>query len=264
LTALRDSVPAPRPPVATPALLAANVVAYALSIRAGGSIVLGPAHGTLVAYGAIPYEFTHLGSHCALAAAGFSQTVLCSGQAGVSGPVAAQPATWRTAFTALLLNANPLALLLDVGCLAGFGAPLEGAIGPMRFVAFYVLGGLAALGLAIAAHPGSSTPVLGASGAVAAVLAGHLLLDPHAAVGALPSLFALPRPPVWVLAALWLAAEAALGALALSAPAGGGSGSVCLLAGGVAFGLLAGLAFARGRIAPREAANSRYGPSRTA
>ena len=39
----------------------------------------GPSSATAVHFGAIPYELAHLSRHCDLGAAGFSQTVLCTG-----------------------------------------------------------------------------------------------------------------------------------------------------------------------------------------
>ena len=73
---LRDSIRLARLPVVTIALIAANVVAYLLSIRGGGSIFDGPTASTIVRYGAIPYEFTHLSSHCGARASAASRTAV--------------------------------------------------------------------------------------------------------------------------------------------------------------------------------------------
>ncbi len=247
---LRDSVRRTRRPLVTIALVAANVIAYLLSIRHGGSIIDGPTRATVVAYGAIPYEFAHLGSHCALGAAGFSQTVLCSGQAGVIGTVAPQPATWQTAFAAMFLHTNLLALAIEMAFLAVFGATLEDTVGRLRFLALYILGGLAALGLTVAASSGATAPTLGGGGAIAAVLGGYILLYPRATV--LTSFVAALRNrelPAWALLALWLTLELVLGTLHVTTPAGGGAGPLYYTQiGGFAFGLLSVRAFARGRL----------------
>ena len=58
-------------------------------------------------------------------------------------------------------------------------------MGRLRFLAFYLLGGLAALALQIAVAPNSLAPTIGASGAMAAVLGGYILLYPRAKVLAL-------------------------------------------------------------------------------
>jgi membrane associated rhomboid family serine protease len=261
LIPLRDSVRLTRWPLITIALIAANVIAYLLSIANGGSIINGPIDSTIVSYGAIPYEFTHLSSHCALAAAGFTQTLLCSGQAGVHGTVPPQPATWETAFTSMFLHANLLHIGGNMVFLAVFGCTLEDTIGRLRFLMFYILGGLAALALTIAVSPDSVGPTLGASGAIAAVLGGYILLYPRARILTLVLLilfFTIIELPAWVMLGLWLLFDAVLGAAHVITPFGGGAG-VAYYAhiGGFAFGLLAVRAFARGRW-------TRYGPPRTA
>ena len=259
---LRDSIRLQRLPLVTIALIAANVIVYLISISSGGSILDGPALATVVHYGAIPYEFMHLSSHCDLAAAGFGTTVLCTGQAGVLGSVLAQPATWETAFTAMFLHANLLHIAGNMIFLAVFGCTLEDRIGRPQFLAFYLLGGLAALALQIAAGADSATPTLGASGAIAAVLGGYILLFPRARVLTLVALvvfFTIAELPAWVVLGLWLIFDALLGAFGVSTPFGGGAG-VAYYAhiGGFAFGLLAVRAFAHGR------PGGRYGEARSA
>ncbi len=260
---LRDSIRLTRWPLATIALITANVVVYLISISApGGSFIDGPTSATIVAWGAIPYEFTHLSSHCALAASGFSQTVLCSGQAGVIGTPPSQAPTWATAFSSMFLHANLLHIGGNMIFLAVFGSTLEDTIGRLRFLAFYLLGGLAALGLAIAVSPDSVAPTLGASGAIAGVLGGYILLYPRARILTLVLLilfFTVTELPAWLMLGLWLLFDALLGALGVSTPFGGGAG-VAYYAhlGGFAFGLLAVRAFARG--GPQR----RYGPLSTA
>src|ERR1700689_722962 len=155
---LRDSVRLARLPLVTIALIALNVIAYLLAIRGGGSILSGPTSATLVRYGAIPYEFTHLSSHCELALSGFASTVLCSGHAGVVGTAAPQPATWETLFTSMFLHANLLHIGGNMVFLAVFGGTLEDAIGRARFLAYYLLAGIAALALTVAVSPDATTP----------------------------------------------------------------------------------------------------------
>ena len=258
---LRDSIRLTRWPLVTIALVAANVIAYLLSVAHGGSIVDGPASSTIVAYGAIPYEFAHLGSHCELGGAGFSQAVLCTGQAGVTGTVTAQPPTWATAFSSMFVHANLLAIIVNMAFLAVFGATLETRIGRLRFLAFYVLGGLVALALTVAASAGSVAPSVGAAGAVAAVVGGYVLLHPRTRVLAalLPQLRTADLP-AWALLGLWLALELALGALHVITPAGGGVRTIAYaLIGGLGFAVLTAHLFARGGAAdpgPAQAAQA--------
>ena len=63
-----------------------------------------------------------------------------------------------------------------------FGNNVEDSMGRARYIVFYLLCGLAAFALQTAFNPGSEIPTLGASGAVAGVLGGYLLLYPRARV----------------------------------------------------------------------------------
>ncbi len=82
----------------------------------------------------------------------------------------------------MFLHGSFLHILGNMLFLAIFGPNVEDALGRVRFAAFYLLGGLVALGAQVLADPGSSAPTLGASGAIAAVLGGYALLYPRARV----------------------------------------------------------------------------------
>jgi len=243
LIPLRDSIRLARLPVVTVALIAANVLAYLLSLRGGGSLLDGPTPSTVVAYGAIPYEFTHLSSHCELSAGGFFTSVLCSGAPGVIGAPGPQPATWETVFTSMFLHANLLHIGGNMVFLGVFGCTVEDAVGRLRFLVFYLLAGIAALALTVAVSPGSAAPTLFASGAIAGVLGGYILLYPRARILTVLTLvlfFTIVELPAWAMLGLWLIFDALLGAFGVATPFGGGAG-VAYYAhiGGFAFGLLA-------------------------
>ena len=83
-----------------------------------------------------------------------------------------------------------------------FGDNVEDAMGHRRFLVFYLLGGVAA-GLAHALlDPGSAVPLIGASGAISAVLGAYLLLHPFSRIVVLVVLLPL-RLPAWVLLVVW-------------------------------------------------------------
>ena len=63
-----------------------------------------------------------------------------------------------------------------------FGDNIEDAFGHIQFLLFYLRCGLAASGIQILADPSSTVPIVGASGAIAGVLGGYLLLYPKARV----------------------------------------------------------------------------------
>ena len=162
------------------------MIAYLLEIRHGGSFFGGPTNSVAVHYGAIPYELTHPGRHCELVTLhtpeGSGTGVACQGQPGVVGTPAAQPATWKTVFTSMFLHGSFLHIFGNMLFLAIFGPTVEDSMSRPRYLAFYLLGGLVALGAQVAVEPSSTGPTLGASGAIAAVLGGYILLYPRARV----------------------------------------------------------------------------------
>jgi len=246
---LKDSVKLARFPFVTLALVAANVLAYLLAIRGGGSLIDGPTASTIIRYGSIPYEFSHWGQHCAVGLAGLGQAVLCSGQPHVAGSAGPQPATWETAFTAMFLHANIFHLAGNMLFLAIFGTSVEDRLGRARYLCFYLLAGLAALALQVAVASGSADPTLGASGAIAGVLGAYVVLYPRARVLTIVVLvffFTLVDLPAWTMLLAWLVFDGVLGALGVSTPFGGGAG-VAYYAhiGGFAFGLIVAATFAR-------------------
>ena len=243
---LKDNIPLARFPIVTVVLVTINVVAYLLEIRHGGSFFGGPTESVAVHYGAIPYELTHAGSHCDLitrqSPEGLLSGVACQGMPGVSGSPAAQPATWQTAFTSMFLHGSFLHIFGNMLFLVIFGPNVEDATGRARYLAFYLLGGLVALGAQVLVSPDSTAPTLGASGAIAAVLGGYLLLYPRARVLTLVFIVffvTIVELPAVLLLGFWFLEQLYFGAAGLASPLGGGEG-VAYFAhiGGFAFGLL--------------------------
>jgi membrane associated rhomboid family serine protease len=179
---IRDNIPTDRFPLITIALIVANVLAYFLWQR--GGLSLGDPSSThylhnLADYGAIPYELTHPSRHCDIV--GGTQFA-CEGMPGVIGHASHQPPTWLTPFTAMFMHGGLIHLGGNMLFLWIFGNNVEDVMGRVRYVAFYVLGGLAAVALQVAMGPNEAAPTIGASGAIAAVLGGYLLLWPRARV----------------------------------------------------------------------------------
>ena len=124
-------------------------------------------------------------------------------------------------------------------------------MGRVKFVIFYLLGGLAALAGQILVGPGSDIPTLGASGAIAGVLGGYLILFPGARVVTVVFIiffFTILELPAIFFLVIWFAQQALFGYFDLLQPTGGGGG-VAYFAhiGGFAFGLLAIKLFASER-----------------
>jgi membrane associated rhomboid family serine protease len=178
---LRDNIPTDRFPFVTVALIVANVLMYFLFQKGGISLGSPDSQAyldNLTDYGVFPYEVTHPGEHCEAVRGGFA----CEGQPGVTGTAGPQPATWITLFTSMFMHGGLLHLGGNMLFLWIFGNNVEDSMGPVKFILFYVLGGLAADAAQIAIGPSSAIPTIGASGAVAGVLGGYLLLFPRARV----------------------------------------------------------------------------------
>lgn len=87
-----------------------------------------------------------------------------------------------------------------------FGDNMEDALGHLRFAAFYLISGLCAAGLQFAADPAADIPMVGASGAIAGVLGGYLLLYPRAKVDVLfifIIFFRIFAIPAWIVLGVW-------------------------------------------------------------
>jgi membrane associated rhomboid family serine protease len=243
---LKDNIPLARFPIITVALVAINVIAYLLEIRHGGSFFGGPSEGVAVHYGAIPYELTHPGRHCDLVTATNLEGVVvgsveCQGQSGATAAHAPQPATWETVFTSMFLHGSFLHIFGNMLFLAIFGPTVEDAMGRLRYAAFYVLGGLVALAAQVLVSPDSTAPTLGASGAIAAVLGGYLVLYPRARILSLVFIVffvTIVEVPAVFLLGFWFLQQLYFGAAGLGSPVGG-EGGVAYFAhiGGFAFGL---------------------------
>ena len=96
---------------------------------------------------------------------------------------------WLTLLTSMFLHGGILHLLGNMLFLWIFGDNVEDAMGRIRFLGFYVLCGIVAAFTHIAIGPGSSVPMLGASGAIAGVLAAYFMLYPQSRVLTLIPLF---------------------------------------------------------------------------
>lgn len=239
---LKDNIPNERFPVITVALVLINVIAYLIAVRHGGSIINGPSTPTVLHDSAIPYDFTHPGSYCTVIEAGRDQFGnLVSETQCKPGPYPGQVSTWASAFTAMFLHANILHIAGNMLFLAIFGPNVEDAMGRVRYVIFYLLGGLVALAAQVAVGPNSTAPTLGASGAIAAVLGGYILLYPRARVLSLVIIIffvTIIEVPAVFLLGFWFLEQLYFGSANLTNPVGGGGGVAYFAhVGGFLFGL---------------------------
>lgn len=178
---LKDDNPTTRPPWLTLTLMALNlaVYVYQLTLSVQGEFLF------IYEFGLVP--------------------AWLSGTASFA-PDPSWPPRWITLFTSMFVHGGILHLAGNMLYLWIFGNNVEDALGPVRFLAFYLVGGLVA-GLAhVLSDPGSELAMIGASGALAAVLGAYFLLYPHARVLVLIWLVfyvQLVRVPALVVLGIW-------------------------------------------------------------
>src|SRR3954454_5790884 len=237
---IRDNIPTSRPPVVTYALIAANVLVYFLWQR--GGISFGDPSSLhyqcqVQEWSAIPDGLTH---HTALQ---------LPSECGVDNAP-----TYLTPFTAMFMHGALLHLGGNMLFLWIFGNNVEDSMGPVKFLIFYLLGGIAAMALQVLVGPSSQIPTLGASGAIAAVLGGYILLFPRARVVTVIFIiffFTIIELPALVVLGIWFVEQAFVGIRDLDGSQGGGVAYFAHV-GGFVFGLLAVRAFSTRKLVDRQ------------
>jgi membrane associated rhomboid family serine protease len=154
-----DNTGRTRTPYVTYALLAANVLIFVMLQG------LGSNERFTLGYSVVPYEITNGRDLVGVTQGGIPQT---------QGP---QP-IYLTVLSAMFMHGSLMHLLGNMLYLWIFGDNLEDAMGHLKFLMFYLLCGLVATFAHIMTGPGSLIPSLGASGAIAGVLGGYLLMYP--------------------------------------------------------------------------------------
>ncbi|GGD35836.1 rhomboid family intramembrane serine protease [Sinisalibacter lacisalsi] len=202
---IRDHNPSERFPIVTWALIAANVVIFLSYL---------PLFGDERALAILFWEW------------GMVPAKLVSGTG------------YHGLLTAMFLHGSLLHLGGNMLFLWIFGDNLEDRLGHAGFLAFYLATGIGAALLQFAAAPTSPVPMVGASGAIAGVMGGYLLLFPRARVDVLLILivyFRVFAVPAWLMLGLWFTIQLVSG---FGNPADGGV-AYWAHAGGFALGLAA-------------------------
>ena len=234
--------PRRRFPWVTWGLIAANVAIFLYQVS------LGPqAPAFMFAYSAVPVALVH----------GIPQTSLPGAPANL--PFHTPSPVYLTLFTAMFLHAGWLHIGGNMLYLFIFGDNVEDRMGHLPYLAFYLFCGVIAGIAQIAVVPDSSIPSLGASGAIAGVLAAYLVLFPWAGVRTVIFLFiffTIVTLPAIVLIGVWFLLQFFDGVASL-ATVQQGMGGVGYFAhvGGFVVGLLIALVL-RSRLQPP--ANSSY------
>jgi membrane associated rhomboid family serine protease len=223
---LKDDVPTRSMPGVTIVLIALNslVYLYELSLAAGGAGAGGgprPYEAFVLEFGATPCRMTGA----------------CGGPDDFPSPLA-------TVFSSMFVHSvNPLHVIGNMLYLWIFGDSLEDTLGHGRFLAFYLLAGVAAAVAQTLSAPRSSVPMIGASGAVSGVLGAYLVLFPYASILTLVTFgffWKFVHIPALVVLGFYIVLQLLSGYLSVSASSGGAE------SGGVAWfahigGFLAGI-----------------------
>ncbi len=168
---LSDDNPHFLAPITTCVLITLNVLAWIFVQRLGSESGLG---ASICALGLVPGELLR---------------TLAPGTRLEMGPgifcmLSASP-NWFTPVTHMFLHGGWLHLIGNMWFLWIFGGNVEDSMGHGRFVAFYLLCGLAAAAAQIYVNPRSGIPMVGASGAIGGVMGAYILLYPWVQVNML-------------------------------------------------------------------------------
>jgi membrane associated rhomboid family serine protease len=191
---ISDENPASRRPAVTYALIVANVIAWFYELTIG-------VDQATFGLGAIPSFILH----------GTSDGVIYIPQAMRHAQELHQLVPWPlTVLTSMFMHGGWLHLIGNMWFLWIFGDNVEDAMGPVKYLIFYLLGGAAAATAQILFQPSSVLPMVGASGAIAAVLGAYIILHPHARVRCIWVLFVFITTvylPAWLLLGLWFVSQ---------------------------------------------------------
>jgi membrane associated rhomboid family serine protease len=160
---LKDENPTEITPYVTVAIIVVNVAVWMLVQHAGTGVGFLE---SLCAYGAIPGEITG-------ALAPGTWVPLGPAQCRIDGT-----GSWSL-LTSMFMHGSWMHIIGNMWFLWIFGGNVEDAMGPVRFVLFYLLCGVAAAALQVAADPSSQIPMVGASGAIGGVMGAYVLLYPR-------------------------------------------------------------------------------------
>jgi membrane associated rhomboid family serine protease len=160
---IRDDQPTIRPPVVTIGIIALNTLVFL------ATWLQGPQAFQLFTYqfGYIPVELTH--------------------SVELTPQMPASP--YFTMFSSMFMHGGWLHLIGNMLFLWIFGNNVEDYFGHVWFIIFYLLSGLAAVTLQTVFDPNSQVPMIGASGAIAGVMGGYMILHPRARITVLLFLF---------------------------------------------------------------------------
>src|SRR5437867_2017900 len=181
---LKDYNPTSRFPIVTVLLIAANVFVYFFIQQARGD----DARFTF-AHAAIPCEVVYGRplsvdeiDRTTTANPATNDNRACDGENPASPPFFGGKSVYLAVLYSMFLHGSLLHIGGNMLFLWIFGNNIEDRMGPILYLLFYFAGGLVAAAAHVASQPDSTVPVVGASGAIAAVMGAYLVLFPNAPI----------------------------------------------------------------------------------
>ena len=217
---IRDNVPTRTFPIVTVGIIVGNVIVWLWEVGGKTSVETDVVH-----YGYYPCKI-------------FGPCV---------GPALRAEVPWyENTFTSMFMHGGWEHIIFNMLFLWIFGNNVEDALGRVRFLLWYLAGGIAAtvlqtfVTLQFADTQDASIPNIGASGAIAAVLGAYLVLLPRARVLSViivGLIFLREIPAIWFLG-IWFAFQLWQGGWAVAHPQAGGGVAFFAHIGGFVFGML--------------------------
>ncbi len=231
---LKDDIPTQSFPLVTVSLIALNVLVYLYEFFLGLPAESSRAAALEAerAYEAFVFEFGLIPCRLSEACPARLATLL-----------AGAPPAWLTVFTSMFVHGGLFHVGGNMLYLWIFGNNVEDSMGKGRFLAFYLLCGVAAAAAQYLGDLRSSVPMVGASGAISGTLGAYLVLYPHARVWTLVVFgffWRLVPIPALIVLGFWIVVQVLNGLVTFGS---GGQGGVAFLAH--VGGFLAGMVLIR-------------------
>jgi membrane associated rhomboid family serine protease len=218
-------------PFVTYLLIAANIAVFLLELSQGPQT-----QAFIFAYSLVPAALTH----------NIPQTTLFASQLPQPFPFHTPSPVWLTIFTSMFMHAGWLHIGGNMLFLYIFGDNVEDRMGHLGYLIFYLFCGVVAALAQTFVDPNSTIPSLGASGAIAGVLAAYAVFFPGARVTTLIFLgifITITRLSAFILIGLWFVLQFFDGIASLTSQAQQAMGGVAYFAhvGGFVAGLVIAL-----------------------
>jgi membrane associated rhomboid family serine protease len=190
---IRDTIPTRHVPFATWGLIAVNFFFFFREL----ALPPAAAEQMIYLFGIVPARFTHPD---------------WAADVGL-------PRSYIPFLTTMFLHGGWLHVIGNMWFLWIFGDNVEDRMGPVRFLCFYLACGFAAGAIHVVTNPGSLVPAVGASGAIAGVMAAYFVLYPRAKILAMFPIVFWPiffYVPAWIYVGFWFLVQFFSGTLAIA------------------------------------------------